>query len=109
MNAMNQFHVACIREQEQDMLVVPLKSSFGWLPKDEQQKIVDLLQDAATAAKLVGRVAAIWPEGNGHRFLAPSGWHAFLETLSWDAVIASLDTSFVLPGYTGPVRTGWDG
>ena len=85
---MSQYDVAHIRVQGQDMIIVPLSSSFGRKSAGEQQRIVGHLQAAAVQAGLKGTVVAVWDAGRGRMgFHAPRLWHSFLRTkgLAWVA------------------------
>jgi hypothetical protein len=75
---MPSYKVAHLREQGQDMIIVPLDSSFGRKPSSEQNAFMDELQVRANSAGLRGRVAAVWSGG----FWAPNPWHPFFRTFS---------------------------
>jgi hypothetical protein len=80
---MPQFKVAHIREQGNDMIIVPLASSFGSRGSTDQNEIILDLEAHAHAAGLAGRVVAVWDDGGGRtRFIAPSPWVSFFEGIS---------------------------
>jgi hypothetical protein len=81
------YKVAHVREQGQDMIIVPLDSSFGREPSTQQHRFIDDLQRRATSAGLRGRVVAVWNGG----FIAPRPWHPFVRSLSSSAVHANLN------------------
>lgn len=88
---MPSFDVAHVREQGVDLIVVPLNSSFGHKPEAEQTEIIDAMQLAATAAGLAGTVVPIWTIGSRTVFIAPSNWHPFFKSISWNDVLASIN------------------
>ena len=53
---MPRFKVAHIREQGQDMIIVPLDSTFGRKVSNDQQSITSELQARSVAAGLAGHV-----------------------------------------------------
>lgn len=85
---MNKFHIAHIREQGEDMIIIPLESSFAFKTQHEQFAIKNSLQSCAAAANLKGIVVPVWQEGNVMKFIAPINWHPYYRSLSWNAVIA---------------------
>lgn len=77
------FDVAHIREQQQDMIIVPLDYNFELKMQHEQQAAARELQLRATAAGLAGRVVVIWDAGDGKiKFIAPQPWHPFFRNVS---------------------------
>ncbi len=87
----NKFKIAHIKEQGQQMIIIPLDSTFGHKSDAQQIEAVQALQACATAAKLAGHVAVVWPEGSGFKFRAPQGWHPFFRSISYDRILASLN------------------
>ncbi len=86
------FHIAHIREQGQDMIIVPLAQDFGWKTQEEQSEIVDELQLRARSAGLAGHVVPVWDSGGGRmQFLAPHQWHTFFRSISPGQIRASLN------------------
>lgn len=82
---MPSFRVAHLREQGQDMVIVPMDSSFGQRTSSDQQGFVSEMQSRSVAAGLRGRVAVVWPGG----FIAPNPWHPFFRDLSIQLVHAN--------------------
>lgn len=88
---MNKFKIAHIREQGQDMIIIPLESSFGRKSEQEQSEIIASLQACAIGANLAGTVVVVWKDGNSHRFIAPNKWQPFFKSLPWNNIIRSLN------------------
>jgi hypothetical protein len=89
---MPNFDVAHIREQGNDLIIVPLSSTFGALSASEQQKQIEALQRCATSAGLAGRVVPVWDAGGGRMgFLAPRNWHPFFAGMSLSFVAANIN------------------
>jgi len=84
---MPHFRVAHIREQGQDMIIVPVDGNFRFQPDNEQESFMRELQSRANSAGLRGTVAAVWSGG----FRAPRPWHPFFQTLSMQGVLANLN------------------
>ena len=80
------FEVAHLREQGQDMIIVPVNSSVGSKSQQQQNELKRSLQMYAANAGLAGTVCLVWNSGNRFGFLAPSQWHSFFR---------SIDMSFV--------------
>ncbi|MEA5549527.1 hypothetical protein VB713_00780 [Anabaena cylindrica UHCC 0172] len=75
---MTQFKVAHLREQGQDMIIVPLEQSYRYKTSAEQNEILKSLQVCARSAGLAGTVVTVWDAGDGRMgFLAPSQWRSF--------------------------------
>ena len=85
---MNQYHIAHLHEQGQDMIIIPLDSSFAFKTQHDQLAIKDSLQSCATAANLRGIVVPVWQSGDRMMFIAPPNWHAFFKSISWNWVLA---------------------
>jgi hypothetical protein len=78
--------VAHIREQGQDMILVPLNDSFGRKTDQERTQTLGQIQAVAASAGLRGSVAAIWNGGGRTYFMGPRPWHPFLRSISLDWV-----------------------
>lgn len=84
--------VAHIREQGQDMIVVPLRAEFGRKTKSEQTLMVAQLQRNANSAGLKGTVVVVWDAGGGRMaFIAPRPWHPFFRSVSLIWVAANIN------------------
>jgi hypothetical protein len=84
---MPSFDVAHLREQGQDMIIVPVNSSFSRQSTSEQQSFIREVQEAATSAGLGGTVVPVWNGG----FIAPRPWHPFFRSLSPRTVAANIN------------------
>ena len=89
---MPRLKIAHILEQGQNLIVVPLESSFGGNPLLRQQEITAELQMRAHAAGLAGTAVPVWDGGNGRMaFLAPHNWHPFFRSITLQWVAANLN------------------
>ncbi len=89
---MPHFKIAHLRQQGQDMIIVPLDSSFAHKSQDDQHGAITELQLRARNAGLAGQVVAVWPTGGGRMaFIAPQPWHPFFQGLSLQDVWANLN------------------
>lgn len=89
---MPSFEIAHIREQGQDMIIVPLNQDFELQSYPAQQSAVTELQLRARAAGLAGRIVPVWDGGNGRmKFIAPQNWHPFFRSLSLALVARNLN------------------
>lgn len=94
---MAKFDVAHIREQGQDMIIIPLDSSFGRKTGNQQRDTEIALQQAATSAGLAGTVVLIWLEGNRVSFIAPRPWHAFFQSPGiWNLVMNNINKTLTV-------------
>jgi hypothetical protein len=89
---MTTFEVAHIREHGQDMIIVPMRSDFGFKSVTDQARIENALQAAAHAAGLAGRVVTVWDGGGGRlAFRSPPQWTPFFASLSLRVIAASIN------------------
>ena len=88
---MAQYKIAHIRDKGVNIIIIPLDPSFGNKSRYQQDKIIDALQICAKSAGLAGTAVPVWQIGNNHGFIAPPKWHPFFKTLSWDAILASIN------------------
>lgn len=89
---MTTFDVAHIREQGQDMIIVPMRPEFGMKTPTDQMSIELALASAARSAGLAGQVVTVWNAGNGRMaFRCPVPWRAFLASLSLPWVGANIN------------------
>ena len=54
------FRVAHLREQGQNIIIVPLDPDFGRKPRNEQHDVMAELQARANSAGLAGTVVPVW-------------------------------------------------
>lgn len=84
--------VAHLREQGQNMIIIPLDRQFGFKSQSEQNSVIAELQQRSHNAGLAGTVVAVWDSGGGRMsFIAPPQWHPFFSGLSLRAVYANLN------------------
>jgi hypothetical protein len=89
---MPRFNVAHLREQGQDMIIVPLDSSFGRKSSSDQRAITTDIQMHARGAGLKGTVVPVWDSGGGRMaFIAPQPWHPFFSSLNLHGVDANIN------------------
>jgi len=89
---MPSFKVAHIRQQNVDLIIVPLQSSFGHQPTSQQDEAIEELQMRANSAGLAGTVVPVWDGGRGRMtFIAPRPWHPFFKSLSLRQVAANIN------------------
>lgn len=85
------FRIAHLREQGQDMIIVPLDSSFGNKIQADQAAVISDLQTHARGAGLAGKVVPVWESGGRMEFIAPRPWHPFFKGLSMQAIALNLN------------------
>lgn len=86
------FDVAHIREQGVDLIIIPLKSSFGQKGQMEQSQITASLQAAAQSAGLAGTVVPVWETVGGRMgFLAPNNYHPFFKNIDMNFVATNVN------------------
>jgi len=84
---MPRLKIAHLCQQGQNMVIVPLDSSFGCKSQEEQAEAIEELQMRSHAAGLAGRVVPVWDGGGGRMsFIAPRPWHSFFRSLNLFAV-----------------------
>lgn len=89
---MPKFKVAHIRQQDIDLIIIPLDEAFKFKNEDDQQKVMIELQLRASKAGLAGTVVPVWDDGNGHMgFIAPSNWHPFFISIDMKFVAANIN------------------
>jgi hypothetical protein len=88
---MSHFRIAHLREQGQDMIIVPLESSFGRKSSDDQNAVVAELQAHARGAGLAGTIVPVWESGGRMSFIAPQAWHPFFRSLSIRGVMQNIN------------------
>ncbi|GGA40770.1 hypothetical protein [Dyella nitratireducens] len=94
---MSSYKFAHLREQGQDMIVVPLDSSFGSQSSADQHAFIDAFQAQTRVAQLAGTVVAIWRSGNQVSFIAPRPWHGFFQSPGiWNLILANLNKELTI-------------
>jgi len=75
------YKIAHLREQGQDMIIIPVTSSVGSKNQHQLNEIKNTLQTFASNAGLAGTVCLVWSTGNKFNFLAPTQWHNFFRSI----------------------------
>ena len=95
--AMPTFQVAHLRQDGQDVIIVPVDRAFAARSSAEQTRIQEAFQRSATAAKIPGVVVPVWEDATGHMaFRAPQTWQAFLKTIDMVYVATALNKTLSL-------------
>lgn len=84
---MPRLKVAHLREQGQDMILVPVNDNFAHRSERDQAETLDQIQRVATSAGLRGSVAALWNGG----FIGPRPWHPFLKSVNLRWVMSQVN------------------
>ena len=77
---MAKYKFAHIHEQGNDMIIIPLDSSFNNKTDQQQADEMESFQIAASSAGLRGLVVLIWKSGSYVKFRGPQQWHPFLKS-----------------------------
>ncbi|MDE8603935.1 hypothetical protein M3I01_013610 [Marinomonas sp. RSW2] len=85
------YEVAHIREQGQDMIIIPVSSSLSNMSNTKQNELRDSLQLYARDAGLAGEVCLVWETGNRFYFIAPNLWHPFFKGMSMNFVARNIN------------------
>lgn len=85
--------IAHLREQGQDLIIVPLDNRFGSASERDQRAMINEIQIAATGAGLAGTVAVVWGTRSRMQFIAPQPWHPFFRSINIDYVFRNLNRS----------------
>jgi len=90
------FDIAHINEQGEDLILVPLKSEFGYKSELEKQKTVEALQDYANKQGLKGFVIPVWMDVVGRmNFVAPEFYHPYLLSINYNYVMQNLNKKLI--------------
>lgn len=83
----NEFEVAHVREQGQDMIVFALDRSFVYKTQQQQQQVMYYLQRCASSARLGGTVVILWEADGRTNSIGPRQWADFLRSIDmmWHA------------------------
>lgn len=88
---MAKYKIAHLREQGQDMIIVPLDGQFHYKTNSEQNDFISSLQAYARSAGLAGTVVPVWQHSGSMYFIAPRPWQLFFKSLSWNVVLANIN------------------
>lgn len=93
---MPHLRVAHLRQQGQDMIIVPLDSEFGRRTSQERDGVISEIRLRSAAAGLAGEVVTVWDAGAGRMgFIAPPPWHPFFRSIGLGFVHANLNRELV--------------
>jgi len=89
---MPRFKVAHVREQNVDLIIIPLDSTFGNKTSRDQNETIGELQIRSRAAGLAGTVVPVWDSGGGRMaFIAPQQWHPFFSSITFQWIAANIN------------------
>jgi hypothetical protein len=88
---MPSFKIAHLKQNGVDLIIVPLDSSFGDKPTEDQNAIQVELQVRAARAELAGTVVPVWERFNRFYFIAPAPWRAFFKSITMAFVVKNLN------------------
>lgn len=88
---MSTMKVAHIREQGQDMIIVPVNDDFRFKPQSEKELVTAAIQAHASLSGLRGRVVPVWNDSGRMGFLAPTNWHPFFRSIDLSFVWANVN------------------
>ena len=93
---MSKYKIAHISQQGQNMIIVPLDSTFDHQSQSTQQETIAALQMASRSAGLAGTVVPVWRSGQIMKFIAPRPWLAFFQSLHWNQVMANINKELTI-------------
>ncbi|CAK2159080.1 conserved hypothetical protein [Vibrio crassostreae] len=85
------YEVAHIREQGQDMIIIPVDARVNNFPPNKQNELRNSLQIYASDAGLAGEVCVVWQVGRNFHFMAPNPWHAFFKSIDMRFVARNIN------------------
>lgn len=89
---MPHFKIAHVKEQGQDMIIVPLDPKFGSATAKAQAATIADLQAHASVANIKGRVVPVWDAGRGRMgYVAPPEWQPFFNSLTLIQIATNLN------------------
>jgi hypothetical protein len=89
---MPRYRVAHIKEQNVNLIIVPLDASFGQKTNEEMNAVTADLQEHASSAGLAGTVVPVWDNGAGQMaFMAPSNFQPFFKGIGLNQVMTMLN------------------
>jgi hypothetical protein len=79
---MHEYAVAHIRQQNVDLIIIPLDNAFHYKTPTQQGQMIEALQTAASSAGLRGTVVPVWDRPDGRMgFIAHTNWHPFFRSV----------------------------
>jgi hypothetical protein len=91
------YQAAHFREQNVDLIIVPVNWTMAAKPPAVRKEIIATLQSSATGAGLKGSVVPVWQSGKGMYFIAPEKWRPFFRSISYEFVQEKINTKFDCP------------
>jgi hypothetical protein len=88
---MPSYDIAYVRELGQNMILIPLDSSFGHKPEAAQNSFLFEFEKRAHNAGLRGQAAAVWETGGRTETRGPRNWAGFLGSLSMALVLRNVN------------------
>jgi len=86
------FKISHIKDHGVNVIIIPLAPVFGELDHDEKVRVIGLLEEAAIAAQLRGKVVPMWKEAAGYKFIAPYEWQDyFKKAFKWKHMMKNLN------------------
>lgn len=92
----NTYEVAHIREQGQDIIIIPVSKSVNSMSNAKQNELRDSLQYYASDAGLAGKVCLVWECGRRFNFLAPQPWRPFFSNMSMQFVAININKKLTI-------------
>ena len=86
---MQQFDVAHIREQGQDLIIVFVSDQVRYMSDQDRAGLSAALTLCSHSAGLAGAVVLVWPGG----FYSDRRFHAYFESISFDLLTANINTN----------------
>ena len=92
---MARFDFVHTKHDGEELIIIPLKRSFGDKSQEEQVRMIDGFQKRAEAAGVSGFVVPVWnAAGAGAMvFMAPERLHPFLRSIDFNWVAANINKS----------------
>ncbi len=85
------YEVAHIREQGQDMIIIPVSNSVNNMSNAKQNELKLSLQLYAQNAGLAGEVCLVWESNRHFYYLAPQPWHPFFRGMNMHFVALNIN------------------
>jgi hypothetical protein len=86
------FDVAHFQRQGQTVVLVVVSPSFASMPDSDKGRACAALEACAHSAGLGGTVVPVWDDNSGKpRFWAPTQWHSFFGSLTWQDVVNNIN------------------
>ncbi len=92
----NTYEVAHIREQGQDIIIIPVSNSVHRMSNFKQNELRDSLQYCASDAGLAGEVCLVWEFGRRLYFLAPQPWRPFFSNMNMNFVAININKKLII-------------